>query len=526
MINSFFVGQKFTLSNFSVIFQDNSTYSAFLNTVKLIGITLLGTWLVGISLALIRQKTDFKYKKAIDGMVFLSFTIPSYILSISWIQLMSRGGYVERLLKVINPSYRYTFNAYSIGAVALVMILHLYPFVYYGMLNALKMIRVDVEQSGLICGSKAGEVFRKITLPLLLPTVISTGLLVMSRTMANFGVTAQLALPVGKEVLTTKIYSHLSALNLGDVAALSVILITFTTGLFYLSERLVKRDKYNNGCGIEQMEGVRYTLGSKSKYLKVLVGVFFTLTVLLPYASIVISSFLKRWGLPITGAHMTLHNYKLLFGKAGMIYKPLFNSASYGLMAAGIALLVASMVLYLDVFYRNRLTGILMHMAQVPIAFPNIILGVGAIFAWINLPFKFYGSSWIIIMTYSILFLPIVIKQMQGGALMVDLSLEASARTMAIPIWRRYSLLFMPQIKNSILSGVLICFLISLREIPISLLLYTEGTETLGVMLFMIQSNAYGLEMTSAVAVVVVVMSVFGNLIVRKIGGKNNGSYQ
>ncbi len=75
----------------------------------------------------------------------------------------------------------------------------------------------------------------------------------------------------------------------------------------------------------------------------------------------------------------------------------------------------------------------------------------------------------------------------------------------------------MPQIFSGLLSGWIICFLISLREIPISLLLYRKGTETIGVMLFMIQSNSYGLETTSTLAVIVIIFSVIGNVLVKKI---------
>ena len=71
---------------------------------------------------------------------------------------------------------------------------------------------------------------------------------------------------------------------------------------------------------------------------------------------------------------------------------------------------------------------------------------------------------------------------------------------------------------KSVLSGWIVCFLIAIREIPISLLLYSKGTETTGVMLFTVQSNSYGLELTSTIAIVVIIISIIGNLLVRKIG--------
>ncbi|MFA7107409.1 MAG: hypothetical protein WC154_08920, partial [Candidatus Izemoplasmatales bacterium] len=59
--------------------------------------------------------------------------------------------------------------------------------------------------------------------------------------------------------------------------------------------------------------------------------------------------------------------------------------------------------------------------------------------------------------------------------------------------------------------------LIVFKEIPLSLLLYTNNTKTLGVLLFVVQSNSYGLEMTSAVAVVVIVISLVLNYVLSRI---------
>ena len=74
VINSTVLNGQFSLGNFATIFQASSSYVALINTTKMVGITLMGAWTIGMTLAFIREKTDFKYKKALDRMVFLSFT--------------------------------------------------------------------------------------------------------------------------------------------------------------------------------------------------------------------------------------------------------------------------------------------------------------------------------------------------------------------------------------------------------------------------------------------------------------------
>jgi iron(III) transport system permease protein len=526
VINSFNDNGHFSIASYISAFTSISTYKALLNTFRMVLIVLLGTWLLGGTLAFIKQKTDFKYKKLLDILVFLSFTIPSYILSISWIEFVSRGGYLNRILKLLIPNIKYNINAYSIEASAIILALHLYPLVYYGISNALKIMNSPFEQSAKVCGAKKSRIIFTVILPLIIPSFISTGLLVVSRSMANFGVTAQIALPAAKEVLTTRIFSAMSDLNLPLVSVLSLLLILISFLLFRLSERILRNKKYSVTSQSQTTNEATFKLGKSRALINTIISIFFLLTIFVPFATILVSSFLKRWGIALKASNFTFNNYAILFTGKNILGKPLVNSLCYGITSAIIAVIIGSFIVYLDKYTNNKKTKWIMNISQLPIAFPNMILAIAAMFAWINEPFKLYGTGAIIIVTYTVLFIPICIKQMLGASKNIDPSLDNAAKTMGIPLLERYYRLFIPQVKDSVISGLLICFLISLREIPISLLLYTAGTKTLGVMLFTIQSNSYGLEMTSTIAVVVIILSLVGNIVLRKIGSKGSEKYE
>ena len=526
VIGSFDNDGAFSLAGYIRTFSSPTTYKALLNTLKLVLGVLAGTWLIGGTLAFIRQKTDYKRKKLLDTCVFFAFTIPAYILSISWIEVVSRGGYLNRILQAVFPEMSYHLNGYSIGAAAFVLVLHLYPLVYYGVSNALKLLGGVMEQSATVCGAKKSRIIFTVILPLVLPSFISTGLLVVSRSMANFSVPAQLASTVGEAVLTTRIFSAMSDLNLPVVAVLSLLLIAISLLLFLLSERILKNRKYNISTPIRTGLPSQIKLGKWRKPVNIAIIIFFILTIAIPFATIIISSFFKRWGLDLSIENLTLGNYAKLFSNENLLTRPLLNSLFFGIVAATAAAVFASLTVYLYKYKQSRMAKWLMGIAQLPIAIPNMILAVAAMFAWINEPFKLYGSGAIIIVTYAVLFTPICIKQMMGTAENLDPAMDYAAQTMGIGLTTRYTRLFMPQIKNSLIAGFIICFLISLKEIPISLLLYTTNTQTLGVMMFTIQSNSYGLEMTSAVSVVVIALSVAGNLILRRFSSKGYDPYE
>lgn len=521
VITSFTQDGVFDIKGYSRVFSASSTYKALFNTLIMIFGVLCGTWFIGGALAFIRHKTDFIHKRRLDKLVFLSFSIPSYILAIAWVLFISRGGYLDQILTWLLPFVHYRIDAYNILACIVVLSLHLYPLVYYGVGNAIKLLDSSMEHSAKICGAGKKEIIFKVIVPLVLPSFLSTGLLVISRSMANFGVPAQLIQPRGTEVLTTKIYAAMAQLDLAMVSVLSLLLVAISLLLFYVSEKCIKGRAYSTDIAGSSTGNFYIQLGNKQKYINIAITLYYACAVIIPFCVIGISSFFKRWGLPFSLENMTLNNYRMLFFADNLLMEPLVNSLLFGIVAAFIASILASFSVYFFRYRPSVLSNALLNISQLPIAVPNIVLAIAAMFAWINEPFKLYGTASIIVITYAVLFTPICIKQILGVSKNLNPHLDASASTLGIPLLKRFTFLFLPQIKNGFMSAFILCFMISLKEIPISLLLYSAGTKTLGVMLFTIQSNSYGLEMTATFSVVVIALSCLGNMLLLKITGSN-----
>lgn len=517
VICSVYYNNEFSFSAYKDVFTSSFMYKSLFNTLKLSFGVLLGTWTIGGLLALICERTNYRYKNVIRFLVFLSFTIPSYILSVSWIEITTKGGYICRLLKYVLPSIKYNFSTYSLESAIIVLIIHLYPLVFWGVSNALKNMDDKLIKSARIYGASNIKIITTIIVPLMIPAFLFTGLLVVSRSMANFGVVAGLALPVGKEVLTTQIFGAISRLELHNACVLSFILMGISYIIYFYSSKTARKTKFK--MKNEQQDNSLIHLGKKKWILNILLLIFFTTTNFIPIFTIFISSFLKRWGLKLCLKNMTFNNYFQVFNGDIMIRGALINSLKFGIISGLVAAIIASLVCYIGRNNDGKLARVTLNISQLPITFPNMILAIAATLAWINDPIKLYGTKWIIILTYTVLFIPLIMKQIGGIADNIDNSTDKAARTLGIPFMKRFVNIYIPQIYRAIISGFIICFLISLREIPISLLLRTKGTETLGYILFTIQSNSYGLEMTSTVAVIVIIISITGNLIINKWKG-------
>jgi len=515
--NSLITDGGMDFSAYAAVFTSMKTYKALANTLLVGGGVLVLAGLMGGGLAFLVEKTDFRYRKLVYSLVFLEFCIPSYILSVSWVQITARGGYLHRLLKLLNPEIPYTFSPYSFAAVIIVLSVHLYPLVFFGVSNALAKNRGVLENAAKLAGASRFAVFRTVTLPLIMPSFLSVGLLVFSRATANFGIPALLALPFGGEVLTTRIYKAISELDLQSLSVLSMLLVAVSWVLYAAAERWVKRRAFYTDASGGSSVKEPVILGRKTWIANLLAGSFFMIVLAIPLATLLLSSFMKRWGLAVSTGNMTLNNYRLVLFENTLMKRAFLNSLFFGTAAAGTAVCIAVVIVYLVRFARSGASVLLASVASLPLSVPNIILAVGAVFAWMNPPFKLYGTRWIIMLTYTVLFIPICIKQLLGLAQAVNPSVDLAAKTLGVPIGRRIVRLFLPQVLRGAAAGFMLSFLIAFREIPISLLLYSKGNETAGVLLFTIQSNSYGLEMTSTIAVIVILISVAGNLLVQKI---------
>lgn len=507
--------KSFDINTFLSLFNDKYIYKSVVNTLIIgIGVTFFSI-LLGGSLAWLVVRTNFRYKKLIKTFVLIAFMIPSYILSISYIQIFSKNGYLSRLLKMLFD-YDYNLFPYSIMSTIIVLSIHLYPLAFMAISNALEAYSMDYEDAALMCGANRRKVVKSITIPMIIPSILSIGILIFSRSMANFGVPATLCLPIAKNVVTTKIFEYLSHLELKNATALSIILIIISACIFLLNSKIINKKKYACSTNKKFKNPQLIKLGKWERVVSSIAILFCLCVTGIPLVSIIMTSFLKRWGLKLELHNFTFNNYITLFTNP-YTNKAFINSLSYGIIGATTAVIISSAVLYMFYINKNKLNKLFMIIVTWPIAFPNIVLAVAATLAFINKPFKLYDTKWIIIITYIALFIPIAVKNMSGIIENVDNSLIKASKMSGANMFGTLKNIVVPLIAPGMSSAWILCFLIALREIPISMLLYSSGTETLGVMLFTLQSNSYGLEMTSTLAVVIIVMSLIGNYIIRKV---------
>ena len=519
VLHSFISEGAFSLTHYARMLGERRNCTALGNSLYVgLGTTLLAL-VLGTGIAWLLVRTDLPLKRTIRTFVFLTLISPTYIGAIAWVQLLGHAGYINNFLVSVLHLKTPMIDIYTFEGVIFVMALHLYPLAFFVLANALSIVEPSLEEAAALSGASPFRAMRTVILPLLRPSFLSAAVLVFLRAISAFGVPAILALPSGHYVLTTRIYAALNSYDLGLATALSTLLLILCGLILASSERLLGRRRYTTTTASSTAPELT-SLGRWRVPILTVLLLFFAFTTLLPLLTILSTSFLKAWGLPLSLKNFTLANYISILFKEQLTMRALANGFLFSGIAAGISTLLGLVVAYISTRTHFSGKGALNQLATFPLAVPGPVLAIALILAFMNRPFELYNTPWILIVGYIVAFMPLALRNVSGALRSLDPSLEEAACTSGASWPRVLKDVVFPLIKSGLLSGFILVFLFVLREIPLSVMLHTTGTETVGVLLFSLRTNGGGLEEVSALSVVVILLTLLGSYSIQRLGGR------
>lgn len=128
-----------------------------------------------------------------------------------------------------------------------------------------------------------------------------------------------------------------------------------------------------------------------------------------------------------------------------------------------------------------------------------------------------YGTIWIILLAYFSSFFAVSLKPMVSAFLQFDPSLEEAARLSGAGFWRRLKDIILPLVGPAAGASVILVFLIACNELTVSALLWSAGTQTLGVLIYNLDDSG-SFDLASALSVLVVIMVIFLMLLLEILG--------
>ena len=478
--------------------------------VTALGGTLLAV-LIGGTVALVVTLTDIRHRNVYVFCFVMPLLLAAQVVALAWLQLF---GPSSPLLKMLGaaPPLGSRNPLYSPEGIILVLGVQYAPLVFLTLRAGLRTLPRELIEAGLSGGAGPLRVMRTIVLPLMMPPLLAGVALCFVSCLGNFGIPALLGIPGNYLVLPTLIYQRLAGLGpgaLSEVAVLSVLIgFIAVIGIVAQDALLSGRDFRISTASVaaSPFELRRWRLP-----VEVALWTLSFLVLALPMVALVLTSLVPAVGVPLDAATATLDNYRFVLFDHAAAKRALVNSFGLSATAAIAIVLFAIPLAYFLVWRRSRLLRVVNLVTEVPYALPGVVLAIAAILLFLKpLPLvgvSIYNTVWIILFCYLARFLVLGLRPVISGYHQLDRTLEEAAQIAGARLLRRLRTIILPLVAPAAAAGALLIFLTAFNELTVSALLWSSGSETLGVVFFSFQQGGDS-TYAAALGVLTVVVSI------------------
>ena len=519
LFNAFWVEGHFNLKNVVEVLSEPDTFKALKNSLIIASCTTIGSTIVGTFFAWLVTRTDLPHKTFMKSMFLVPFMLPSFIGAMAWKMLLSpNAGFINQFfiqhLGFTGP----VFNIYSYLGISTVEVMYLFPFVFIQVCGALERMDPTLEESARISGAGLLTITRKITIPLVLPSIMSGALLIMLYSMAHFGTVAVLGIENGIYNIPTLIYEriHQSGGSFASIRTGTVLatVLVISAAIIIWAQRTILGKGHYQIIGGKSFRPMELKLRGLRMPLMIFCLAYIAFTIVLPTVVIFLVGGLKTYGLSFTPENLSLDNYKFILFEYQVTRDAIFNSVTLGFSAAIITMFAGVMISYVIVKMKVRGKGILEFLGMLPFSVPGSVIALGVILAWsgkfgINL----YNTVWIILLAYIARYMAFSLKANSAALEQVHDSLVEAARSCGATMWQSLKDIVIPLVRPGMLAAFFLIFLPSLRELTVSIMLYAPTTRTIGVAIYTLKEDGETV-ISAALAGIALIIIIVGQSII------------
>ena len=523
-LTAFFKDGHFNLAGVIEVMKQKDTYLALKNSLIIaLGVTICST-IIGVFFAWLIARTDIPCKKMLNAMFLVPFMLASFICVMAWKVLLSpRSGYINKLLMQMFNLSEAPIDIMTMGGIIAIETMYLFPFVFLQVSGALERMDPTLEESARISGATLGTITRKITLPLVMPSIVAGALLVCLYSLAHFGVPSILGTERGIYNIPTKIYERIyasggsyEAIRVGTI--LATILVICATLILKLQNLVLKKGRFQIIAGksmrpvVMKLRGLRWPLFT-------FCIIYLLLTVVLPTVTIFMIGGLKTYGLPFIPKNFTMSNYLEIF-QLKMTRNAIWNSVYLSSLTAFVTMLCGVMISYVIVKMKVKGKFVLEFLGVLPYSLPGTVIALGCILTWsgkfgINL----YNTAGIIFVAYIARYMAFSIKSNSAALEQVSDSLEEASRSCGASHWQTLTNIVIPLIRPGMINAFFLIFLPALRELTTSVLLYGPTTRTIGVAIYALNEDGETVR-AAALAGIALIIIFFGETVIKAVLSK------
>ena len=442
---------------------------------------------LAVPLAWLTVRTDLPFRRAWSVLTVLPLVVPSYVGGFVIVAALGPRGMLQEFVAGPLGVDRLP-EIYGFPGAALTLVLLSYPLVLLSVRGALWGLDPSLEETSSSLGQGARSTFFRVVIPQLRPAIAAGALLVALYTLSDFGAVSLLRF----EAFSYVIYLQYDAGARTLAAASSLVLVVLALGLLLLEARTRGRSRYYRSTVGTVRPPPLIRLGRWRWPAFAFCGVVVLLALVMPIG--VLGYWLGRG---------------VLAGESlGLEWSTIFNSVYISALAAVAAILAALPVALLAVRYTGQASAWLERVTYLGFALPGIVVALALVFFAANYATPLYQNLGLLIFAYVVLFLSAALGVARASLLQVSPRVEEAASGLGKRHHEVLATVTLPLMRPGILAAAALVFLITIKELPATLILSPIGFKTLATSIWSAAEAAFFAQAAAPALLLVLASSV------------------
>lgn len=527
---------------YSIFFQSKYNYAVttfykpLVNSVGMALVACLISLIIGGGIAWLITRSDFPAKKFISTVFVFPYIMPSWSIAMFWenffknnvnlVGAQAQMGMLQSLTRIAVPGGM----VYGFWPCAICLGIHYAPFAYILIGGILRNMDANLEEAATILKATRFKILRRITLPIVMPALLSTVLLVFSSSVSSYTVPAFLGIKSGFMTLSLQMKSLINGSQYkGQGYVMATVLMLFSILILMVNQFVTNsRRSFTTVTGKSSQVSL-VKLGKVGKPIITTIVVFYAaFFAIIPLISFALESFLE-----VSGDYSTFTLYywitseqtnAYITGSVGIfrnkeIWRAFGNSLLISIICALIAGTFGILVGYGVAKKRgSRLANYVSNLAFLPYLIPAMSFAtIYLIMSYTKALSFLNGSLLLLIVVGSIKFLPFASKSGTNAMLQLSNEIEEAAIIVGVPWWKRMVRVLFPIQKSSFISGYLLPFVSCMRELTLFVLL--TGSSTILTAVLQNYEKYDCVQISNGINLIIIVSVLVINLVVNKLTG-------
>jgi iron(III) transport system permease protein len=511
---------RLTLASYEFILGEPDFRRAFLSSLGLAaGMTAIAVPLGGV-LAFLVVRTDLPWKSVIEPALLVPIVLSPIVIAFGYVVAIGPVGFASLALR--NLIGFVPWNLYSMTSLIVIAGLTHVPHVYLFSAASLRRLNPELEDQARITGARPWQVALTISLPLIWPALVYSGVLIFFLGFELFGLPLIIGDPANVLVLTTYVFKLTNLLGTPSYQLMAVVVVAIilvTLPLVYLQRHLLRTAERYVSIGGRGVQSRPLRLGYWRWAALAGIMVWFLVATGLPLAGVVLRAFVSRWGEGINPFEtLTLQNFRDLAQYPNLIGS-IVNTALLATLGAGLSVAFYALIALAAHRWRARSVAAIDYLVLLPRSLPGLVAGLAFLWVFLFVPYLGILRSSLVGMwlAYTIVWLAFGLRPITATLSQISPELEEAARITGASPHKTLRDVTLPLIRFGLVSSWLLCFMIFAREYSTGVYLQGPGTEVLGAVIVSLFGGG-SLELVAALSVVNVMLVAVGLALALRLG--------